>query len=347
MRINSARPVGGLLLAVTLLAVTLMAGTTAPAIAASSADTRPGVYAYLPDNSAQQVIMIDTANNTTAYAIPLDSRPEVVAASPDGASLYVSSNTGLYLVDVASRMPTAFVPGARGLDIAVSPDDTRVYLALGSQITVVDTATASVTGTIRLNGVAQHVALSADGLRAFVTGADGIRGFGGLWVLDTQAGTVVREVPLGAMPAPMRSGGSGGGQVAVSQDGRVGYASFANYPGHIYSLSAVDTTTGAPVSGRDTAAAAAGLTLSADGSQLYASIDRAVVVYDTVTGAVANTFAVSGQAGYIQLSPDESRAYAALPADNTLAVVDTRTGAVSTIPVPAYLRNLAVAEFAG
>ncbi len=95
------------------------------------------------------------------------SGPEAVDSHPD-----VSISPIIGIIDVDDG-PTSAV---------VSPNGTTVYVAntFGDSVSVIDTATNTVTGTISFaNNTVQGVAVSPDGTRLYVTGASRRHGVGG------------------------------------------------------------------------------------------------------------------------------------------------------------------------
>ena len=67
---------------------------------------------------------------------------------------------------------------------------------LAGSISVIDFATRAVVATWHIGGTPDMGGVSADGRRFWVTG----RYSGGVYVVDTETGTLVKRIPVGAGP---------------------------------------------------------------------------------------------------------------------------------------------------
>jgi len=146
------------------------------------------LYANAPD----RVYVIDTATNTRVASFTVGGQPADVAFSPDGTRAYITnlSSGELYVVDTATSTVVAkpiidtteyrYFPewdfeheAGFPTDLATSEDGSRVYIARGDDIVVLDAATNSVIGAIRVatdipNQGAQSLTIADDGT-IFVT----------------------------------------------------------------------------------------------------------------------------------------------------------------------------------
>ena len=152
--------------------------------------------------------------------------PRHLALSPDGATLYVSSNVAGYV----SRIPLAEVvsalQGAKGTKVtledfrdvyvgggartlALSPDGKTIYVAtqMNAELVAVDAATMQVVGRIRADCYPVGLAVAPDGKRVWVT-CQGRQGRGGNSVLvyDVRA-LAGAPIPIAA-PSPGAATGS-------------------------------------------------------------------------------------------------------------------------------------------
>jgi len=145
---------------------------TGPASNGLALDRAAGIL-YVSSITAGTVAAVNTATNTVTRVYPVSAKPQRIALSADGKTLYVANeSSGLDILDLATgtRSPVAGVdPGAVGLGLA--PDGKVVYVTnppLG-KVQIVDLATRQVT---TLSGLAspRNVAFGLSGAAALVTG---------------------------------------------------------------------------------------------------------------------------------------------------------------------------------
>jgi YVTN family beta-propeller protein len=131
-----------------------------------------GSRVYVTNYRSNTVTVIDPAADQPAGTIPTCDGPQPLAVSPDGTRLYVAciNDYEIWGIDTATKQvvakfPTSIQPGG----VAVSPDGTKLYIA-ARDITVVDTKTNKVLGTIRVQGKRLwSIALSPDGQKAYAS----------------------------------------------------------------------------------------------------------------------------------------------------------------------------------
>ena len=156
----------------------------------------PGGVALSPDGKtlyvtgavpAGVVRVLDAASGKVQAEIAVGHTPVAPVVSPDGALLYVCCrfNNDVAVVDLASKTVLARIPVTREpVAAAVTPDGARLIVAnlmpagpsngdyTGSAVSVIDTASRTVTATLALpNGSnsLQGVCISPDGAFAYVT----------------------------------------------------------------------------------------------------------------------------------------------------------------------------------
>jgi YVTN family beta-propeller protein len=111
--------------------------------------------AYITNNGANTVSVIDTATNRVTATVPVGSEPAGVAVTPDGSKVFVAnldSNT-VSVIDTATNGVTATVPvGSAPEGVAVTPDGSKVFVAnlFSNTVSVIDTATNRVPPLSRL-----------------------------------------------------------------------------------------------------------------------------------------------------------------------------------------------------
>lgn len=227
------------------------------------------------------------------------------------------------MLEVSATIPVDVWPR----DVALTPDGTRAYVAnqTGNSVSVIDTATATVTDTIGLGDdplFAMDLVAHPDGSRVYV----GL--LGGVFVIDTATNKVASSVETG----------NPWNLLTIHPDGATLYAA-GGYPDG--TVTVIDT-----VAESVTATVGVGLSpyrprISGDGATVYVPVasTTTVAVLDTAT-AIVTYFDVGGEPRNVAVSPDGKVLYATEfshePAlSNTLRVIDTASGAVTaTIAVP-------------
>lgn len=197
--------------------------------------TPDGHRAYVANNVSNNVSVIDTASNVVSATIPVGAGPIGMSVTPDGRRVYVANNgrDNVSVIDTTSNKIIATIPVGYGpQELAVTPDGGRVYVAnWGNSVSVIDAGSNTVTATISLSlGTAPGgVAVTPDGLHAYVTGFQS----NSVSVIDTKSNTVTATIPVEAGPS----------EVVVTPDGRLAYVvnSGAN------SVSVIELDNGDPV----------------------------------------------------------------------------------------------------
>lgn len=150
-------------------------------VAVNAAGTR--VYV-----AAGGVSIVDTTTNAVIGAMPATGLQAfaTVALSPDGGKLYAWSS-GSFRIAVFDVTNTSFVTSISiatttfaNNGLAVHPSGAPLYLSTGSDVTLVNPATNTVSGTIPLGGtasVANGVAVTPDGSRVYSASGSGVKTF--------------------------------------------------------------------------------------------------------------------------------------------------------------------------
>ncbi|MGW3230572.1 YVTN family beta-propeller repeat protein [Kitasatospora sp. NPDC001095] len=258
--------------------------------------------------------------------------PAGVALTPDGGHAYVTSQSSgaVSVLDTASNTVSGtFTAGTGSYAVAVSPDGHRAYLTHHLDNTVSVVDTATDTVTATVPVGAQPWGLALS--------PDGSRAYvsnaaaGTVSVLDTSSATVTATVPVGAEPHGL----------ALSADGTRLYVAASGAK----AVTVVDTAAGTVSGTVPVGHSAFGLALSPDGTRLWAADgdDATAAVIDTAAGTVLGTVAVGSGPYAVALSPDGAAAYVSNYAGNTLSVVDTASRTVTaTVPVGASPYSLAL-----
>ncbi|MFJ7244740.1 PxKF domain-containing protein [Kitasatospora sp. NPDC098652] len=262
-------------------------GAVLPAVPAHAA-AEPAPLLYITNFGYGTVTALDPATGSTVASIPVDGGPQNVAVTPDGKQVWVSGR---------------FV----------------------HNISVIDTTTNTVTGTVELGAghTPMPVVFSPDGAHAYVTYQEG-----GVEVVDTATGTVTATLATGADPAG----------VAISPDG-----------GRLYVTSSRNNTVSVVDTASDTVTATVPvqnvqrLAVSPDGAHVYATSKRNTLsVIDTATATVTATVTVGVFPQGVAVTPDGNYVYTANET-NSVSVVDTATNTVvATIPTKKWSYAIAI-----
>ncbi|WP_458683656.1 YncE family protein [Prescottella equi] len=310
--------------------------------------TPDGARAYALTSSS--VSVIDTATNTVTATIPIDGAPSTLALTADGTRAYVThlvsqgphgaqGSAGVSVIDTATNSVIATVPiGKRPTSIAIAPDGARVYVTnqgdgfwlnpetnspvcvnadgCNGMVSVIDTATNTVTATVPTDGRFIGVAITPDGTRAYLSHMDLFAGSPVVRVLDTATNALTTTIPIGPYP----------GNVAITPDGTRAYA--ASQSG---SVSVIDTSTNAVTATVPVEKTPSDLAITPDGTRAYVTNwgGKSVSAIDTSTNTVTAITPLEGEPGGLAITPDGTRAY--VPQSKWDGVNNTRSVAVIAI----------------
>ncbi|MFF3684430.1 beta-propeller fold lactonase family protein, partial [Streptomyces sp. NPDC002187] len=199
-------------------------------------------------------------------------------------------------------------------------DGTRVYVANGNDATVsvIDTATNTVTTTIPVGSGPTGVAVTPDGTRVYVANGNDAT----VSVIDTATNTVTTTIPVGNVPIG----------VAVTPDGTRVYVTNINDA----TVSVIDTATNTVTTTIPVGDGPQELAVTPDGTRVYvANSDSGdVSVIDTATNTVTTTIPVGNAPIGVAGTPDGTRVYVTNFNDATVSVIDTATNTVIGTPIP-------------
>jgi YVTN family beta-propeller protein len=291
-----------------------------PARLVASSCSGPAGAAYVAEAGYSAFAAINTANcdilqtyNVGDPQVPGDPGDYNYSSTDEGVALIGSTlyfadaggdNVGI--IDTTTLNPNDYNPagevdvhvGFVPTDLTANPAGTQVWVAdtgpqtdpqAPSGISILSTATNTVTGHLRIPGGPQQIAFAPDGSKAYVTTA------AGLWVINTanlHVITVIRG--LGDPHA-----------VAVSNDGSTVYVTNTD-------RAVVDVISAA--ANRVTGTIGVGklpwdIVISSDGKTMYVANpdSNSVSVISTATDAVTGTISVQGDPDTMALTPDGSQ----------------------------------------
>jgi YVTN family beta-propeller protein len=205
-------------------------GTFISDVAVSPDGTRVYATVQLISEHNPSVVVINTATNEVVGIIEVEICPGGVAASPDGARLYVANacSESISVIETATDEVIDTVTVGEGpWGVAVTPDSQFVYVTnqTSGTISVIEAATDTVVKTVTVGESPSSVAVTPDGSAAYVTNA----GEDNVSVIETASNEVETTVAVGEQPEG----------VAVTPDG--GRAYVTNEESN--SVSVIDTTT--------------------------------------------------------------------------------------------------------
>ena len=234
-----------------------------------------GSKAYVTNLDSGTVSVIDARTSTVTASIAVGDEPNHVAISPDGSKLYVTTSGGVEIVATATNTVLATIAFDANA-IAVSPDGSKAYLVVGNNVSVVDTATNAVLATIPVGDTPFDIAVTPDGMRAYVVNFQS----GTVSVIGTATNTVLATIPGFDQPA----------NVAITPDGRTAYVT---NQGGSNTVSVVSTATNAIVATIPVGILPDGVALTRDGSLVYVpNLGGGVSVIATATNKVVTTITV-------------------------------------------------------
>jgi YVTN family beta-propeller protein len=187
-------------------------------------------------------------------------------------------------------------------------------------VSVIDTATAAIAGTIPGGGGPARIAITRDGTRAYVTNTSSAS----ISVIDTASDNVFSTIATGDQPSA----------IAVTPNGRWLYVMTAGG-----TVQVVDTASESTVATIAAGSGGGGIAVTPDGSRVYVA-DGLVYVIDTASNTVVKSFlpetasiaGVSNNASSVAMAPDGSRVYVGVYTfDTTVFSGFTATGSVLII----------------
>ncbi len=273
-----------------------------------------GGRAYVTNQDAGTVSVIDLATNTVLSTITVGAAPTAVAVNRAGTRVYVTNKTvgTVSVIDTANNsVLTTVKVGTAPSDIVVSPDGTRVFVtnAGAGTVTKIDTATNKVTVTIKVGNGPSSIVLSPNAKYAYVTNKTD----GTVSVITLSYNAVKTITGVGTSPT----------DVIVSPDNATAY--IANLDG---TVAVINTATNTVTNHLNIGSPANSIALSADGSTLYvAATNDTLAALDTHTGAVTATLTTDP-------TPDTtSLPVLAIGADGTIYQTDNTDNTLRVITV--------------
>ncbi|WP_240805642.1 YncE family protein [Streptomyces sp. A1547] len=293
----------------------VLAGMIVPLASATPAAAQARTLAYVTNAFSGTVSVIDTATNTVTATIPVGSRPEGVAVTPDGTRVYVANSDGttVSVISTASNAVTATITVGRGpRGVAITPDGTRAYVtnSISGTVSVISTATNTVTATVSVGMAPRGVAV---GSSVYVANP----GSNTVSVIDIASNTVTATIDVGTFPQG----------VAVNPDSA--YVTNTN-DGTVSVIDAAGNGIAATIPvGSSPLGVAAALVGGANVYVTNATSPGTVSVINSASNTVTATIPVGSLPQGVAVIPDASRVYVTNVGSDTVSVIDSAANAVT------------------
>lgn len=147
------------------------------------------------------VTIVDAATATPSAKIAVDGPVQDLAVSPDGSTLYVTTQAtegpsdspgAVHVINVASASVLKVIPVGRAPGkILLTPDGAKAFVSHGAEpsVSVINTATKTVSSTIPLGVASLGGSMSPDGSRIYYP-----KLFGGIAIVAVASNTVIGEI---------------------------------------------------------------------------------------------------------------------------------------------------------
>ncbi len=275
-------------------------------------------YAYVANNSANTVSVVQLSNNTVVKTIPVGSFPYQVAVNQADTFAYVT-NSGSNTVSVISTSTNAVVATIAvqfgPMNIALSPNGKTAYVSNGNSISIINTGTKTVTTNIPVTNPI-GLAVTPNGAFLYVVSSSA----GNVLVISTLTKAIVATIPVGTnIPIAL----------AISPDGSTAYVT--NYNAN--TISVIRTADNTVANTINVSPGPFQEAISPDGRWLYVANYNAgggnvVTAIDTSTQTVTSTIVVGTGPEQVSFSQDGSLAYVANFTTNNLSVINTASRTV-------------------
>lgn len=286
---------------------------------AASAQT----LAYVSDSTGA-VHVLDTATNTVVTTVPIAGQPGQLAATPNGAFVYVadSLNNHVSVIAVSTNTVVATVAVAQPQRIAFTPNGAFAYVTSTglnrknvAELYVIDTARNKVVATIPLDQGIDGVAVTPDGASVWVASAE----TNSVYVVDTATNTLAATIFIGD---DLRG-------LAITPDGAFVYVTSAA-SATVSVISTATHTVVATIPGL----IAFDIAITPNGAFAYVPLlFNDVAVISTATNTVAATVTTGGSPAFVAITPNGAFAYVADFGGQFVRVIDTATNTDTDNPI--------------
>jgi YVTN family beta-propeller protein/probable HAF family extracellular repeat protein len=215
--------------------------------------------------------------------------------------------------------------------IATAPAHSEpfAYVAnnVSNTISVIDTASNTVTATVAVGSGPRGVAITPNGVHAYVTNVSSNT----VSVIDTDTNTVTATVAVGGSPV----------SVVITPDGARAYVTNAFSD----TISVIDTATNAVIENVPVGDGPGDVAITPAGARAYVTneFSNTVSVIDIATNVVIENVPVGSGFSSVAITPDGAYAYVTSVHSNTVSVIDTASNTVAaTVAVGSVPRGVSI-----
>jgi DNA-binding beta-propeller fold protein YncE len=209
------------------------------------------------------------------------------------AKAYVTGQTALSVVSLATGKAVRLKPIHDDATAVVSPDGRTAYAATGDSIVPIDVATNAVGKPIRVPAGAGSVAITPDGRTLYAAGD------GGITPVSLRTCTTGRVITIPSM--------EGGGPFAITPDGHTAYVGSVKpetpRDGLVTPVNLIADTAGKPIHVPSYPFSVFAIAIAADGRTVYATNTTSVIPVRLATGKAGKPITLPDGAYWIALAP--------------------------------------------
>jgi YVTN family beta-propeller protein len=281
---------------------------------------------YVSNDDNNTAVVIDATTLSRIATVPIGNDSQGLGISPDGTRLYVTASGGVTVIDTVSNGVLATIPIVGPWGVAFSPTGTYAYVGESLGVAVITLSTNTVLSHIAFGTYGAYVAITPDGMHAYVSG-----GGGNVFVIDLGRNTVTASIPI--------AGASDLRGVAISPDGTHAYVVSVQQG----TVSVINTATNTVAGTIAVGPLPIGIAVTPDGTRAYVAVTYGpAAVIDLATNSVSTTISIPNHPALVAISSDGTRAYFT-DQIQAVAVVDTTTNAViAEVPTGGQAYGVAV-----
>lgn len=297
----------------------------AVAIFAIAAGTSTAETVFIPEGSANSMLLVDAASGETIRRVEGLEAVHGLSGAPGVPVLVAGSYAEIERTEIVK--PASVSADEHAAHHTAAPKRLGPADAGLSLLSILDATTGEILRQVEVPGAVHHTAVSPDGRFAIATHPSG----DGISVTDLESFEVVAWVPTGSLP---------------------NYAAFGTDPGTVYisnagngTISEVDLTRGIVRRNIIAGETPEHMVIAPETDTIYVADSDAgqILELDLVSGILRRSIDIGGEIHGLGLSDDSSRLLVAGRGEDKLAAIDLSSGAVTTValsPEPYHLTTI-------